>query len=146
MENASKALLIAGGVLIALIIITMFLMMFNGISNIQKQQEEQTKVEQIVAFNAEFEAYNKKVMYGTDVITLINKVAENNKKYSMSNDYKITVTLNGTVVDSADRLIADGEEKTVFTCVKTEYNALGRICKFEIIKKQNNVEARFHPC
>lgn len=136
MENASKALLIAGGVLIALIILTMFIVMYNNMANIQKEQEEQTRIEQIAAFNAEFEAYNKKVMYGTDVITLINKVAENNKKYNSNNDYKITVILNGTVVDSASRLIEDGEEKTVFTCVKTEYNALGRICKFEIIKKQ----------
>lgn len=135
MENASKALLIAGGVLIALIIITMFLMMFNNISNIQKEQEEQTKIDQIVAFNAEFEAYNKKVMYGTDVITLINKVAENNKKYSMSNDYKITITLDGGVVNSSSHLIGTDAERTIFTCTKTQYNALGRICKIEIETK-----------
>ena len=135
MENASKALIIAGGVLIALIIISMFIAMFNNISNIQKEQEDQIKVEQITAFNAEFEAYNKKVMYGADVITLINKVAENNRKYSMNNDYKITVNLDGTDVDSASHLIEEGKEKTVFTCVKTEYNNTGRICKIEIKTK-----------
>ena len=133
MENASKALLIAGGVLITLIIITMFIMMFNNISNIQKEQEEQTKLEQIVDFNAEFEAYNKKVMYGTDVITLINKVVENNKKHD---DYKITVTLDGVVVNSSSHLIGTDAERTIFTCTETEYNTLGRICKIEIIKKQ----------
>ena len=135
MENASKALMIAGGVLIAVIIITMFIMMFNNISNIQKEQEEQTKIEQILAFNSEFEAYDKNVMYGTDVITLINKVAENNKKYSTNNDYKIIVTLDGAVVTSSSHLIGTDAEKTIFTCTNMEYNTSGRICKIEIETK-----------
>ena len=136
MENASKALLIAGGVLIALIILSMFLVMFNNISNIQKEQEEQTKLEQIEAFNLEYEAYNKKIMYGTDVITLINKVAENNKKYSMSNDYKITVILDGVEVSNSSHLVGTDAEKYIYTCTGTEYNGLGRICKIKINLKK----------
>lgn len=132
MENASKALLIAGGVLIALIIITMFIMMFSRISNIQKEQEEQTKIEQLTAFNEEFEAYNKKVMYGVDVITLINKVAENNKKYSANTDYQITIILNGVQMTSSSSLIGD-KEKYLFKCTKISYNDLGRVSKIEIV-------------
>lgn len=135
MENASKALLIAGGVLIALIILSLFIMMFNNMSNIQKEQEEQLKIEQITAFNSEFEAYSKKVMYGTDVITLINKVAENNKKYATSDDYKIIVILNGVVVTSSSHLIGTDAERTIFTCTNMEYNSLGRLCKIEIVTK-----------
>ena len=41
MENAAKALLIAGGILIAIIILSMFLMMYNRMTSIQKAQEEQ---------------------------------------------------------------------------------------------------------
>lgn len=85
MENASKALMIAGGVLIALIIITMFILMFSRLSNIQEEQEEQTKIEQIVAFNEQFEAYNKKVLYGTDVITVMNKAIQNNINMNATN-------------------------------------------------------------
>lgn len=136
MENASKALLIAGGILIAIIVLTMFIMMFNRISNIQKEQEEQIRIEQVVAFNNEFEAYNKKVMYGTDVITLINKVAENNKKYSMNNDYKITVVLEGETIYNSNDLIGTEKEKYIYTCIGTEYNELGRICKIKIKLKQ----------
>ena len=135
MENASKALLIAGGVLIALIIIALFLAMFNNMSNIQKEQEEQTKMEQLAAFNSEFEAYNKKVMYGTDVITLINKVAENNKKYNSNNDYKITVILNDVVVTASTHLIGTDAERTIYTCTNIEYNDLGRVSKIEIKTK-----------
>ena len=106
MENASKALLIAGGVLIALIILAMLLAMFNSISNIQKEQEEQTKIEQIAAFNSDFEAYTKKVMYGTDVITVMNKDIQNNlntdskvleDRYYININLKIKNTIQTTV-------------------------------------------------
>lgn len=85
MENASKALMIAGGVLIALIIITMFILMSNRLSNLQEEQEQQIQTEQIAAFNAEFEAYNKKVLYGTDVITAMNKAIQNNINMNATN-------------------------------------------------------------
>lgn len=134
MENASKALLIAGGVLIALIIITMFIMMFSRLSNITKEQEEQTKIEQLVAFNAGFEAYNKKVMYGVDVITLINKVAENNKKYSNNSDYQIDVILDGAKITESSSLIGE-KENYIYTCEKMEYNSQGRVCKITIKTK-----------
>lgn len=136
MENASKALLIAGGVLIALVIISMFILMFSRISNIQEEQEKKTQMEQLTAFNEEYEAYNKKVMYGTDVITLINKTAENNKKYSENADYKIVVTLDGKPITTSKDLIGTDMEKTIFKCSGTKYNNLGRICEINIVTKR----------
>ena len=134
MENASKALLIAGGVLIALIIITMFILMFSRLSNIQKDQEEQIKTEQLAAFNAEFEAYNKKAMYGVDVITLINKVAENNKNYSRNADYQIAVILDGVIITDSSSLIGE-KENYIYICEKMEYSSQGRVCKITIKTK-----------
>lgn len=136
MENASKALLIAGGVLIALVIISMFIMMFSRMSNMQEEQEKKTQIEQLAAFNAEYEAYNKKVMYGVDVITLINKTAENNKKYFENADYKIVVTLDGKTITSSKELIGTDMEKTIFKCSGTKYNKLGRICEINIETKK----------
>ena len=135
MENASKALLIAGGILIALIIITMFIMMYNRISSIQKDQEEQTKVEQLSAFNAEYEAFDKKIMYGVDVITLINKATENNKKYSGNTDYQITITVDGVTMTSSDSLVGTDQEKTIYKCEKITYNDLGRVSSISIVTR-----------
>ena len=39
MENASKALLMAGGVLIAIIIISVLMLAFSNITNMKKQSE-----------------------------------------------------------------------------------------------------------
>ena len=135
MENATKALLIAGGVLIAIIIISMFVMMYGRMANIEKEQQEKIELEQLTAFNAEFEAFNRKVMYGTDVITLINKVTENNKKYAENNDYQIIITVNGTVMTNSSSLVGTDQEQSIFKCTKVEYNELGRICKMEINSK-----------
>lgn len=135
MENASKALMIAGGVLIAIIILAMFLMMFNRIASIEEEQEQKNKMEQLAAFNSEFEAFNKKVMYGTDVITLINKVAENNRKYSNNQTYKIIIKLNDVEVTSSSHLIGTDEEQKVFECIGLTYNTAGRVCQIEIKTK-----------
>ena len=132
MENASKALLIAGGVLIALIIITMFLLMSNRLSNIQKEQQEMEKTKQLAAFNAEYEAFDRKVMYGVDVITLINKVAENNKKYAGNTYYQIIITLNNIQITNSNSLIGTNE-KYLYKCTKITYNDLGRVSKIEIV-------------
>lgn len=133
MENASKALMIAGGVLIALIIITMFLLMFNGISNIEKEQAEQTKTAQLSAFNAEYEAYNKRIMYGVDVITLINKIAENNKKHFGSEDYQITITVNNIEMTDSSTIAGSEQEKYLYKCNKISYNQAGRVSRIEIV-------------
>lgn len=136
MENAAKALLIAGGVLIAIIIITMFIIMYTRVADIQHKQEEQKELEQLTAFNAEYEAYNKKIMYVTDVITLINKVAENNKKYAGNSQYLIEITVNGTVKTNSTDLIGNVEEKKTFKCEKIEYNDLGRVCSIKIVSRE----------
>ena len=67
MENASKALLMAGGILIAILVIGLVVYMFNTSSNLKKTSEDTELVEQIAAFNKEYEAYNKKLMRHTRI-------------------------------------------------------------------------------
>ena len=65
MENASKALLMAAGVLIALIIIGALLLMFNNLSNYQETNTQNTRESQIVEFNKQFETCNRKDVRGS---------------------------------------------------------------------------------
>ena len=55
MENASKALIMAGGVLIALLIIGSLLLMFNNLSSYQDTNIKETRTAQIIEFNNQFE-------------------------------------------------------------------------------------------
>ena len=62
MENASKALLMAGGILITLIIISAFVLMFNQIGDYEKAQSSNEKELQLAKFNLDFERDRKSVV------------------------------------------------------------------------------------
>lgn len=81
MENASKALYIAGSLLIALLVISLLVYTFNNLGGVEEQKDEIAYEESITAFNREYEAFNKRIMYGVDVISCINKAVSNNEKY-----------------------------------------------------------------
>lgn len=81
MENSSKALYIAGSVLAALIVISFLIYSFNNIGKLQKVQDDIEYEEEISKFNMEYEAFDKRIMYGVDVISCINKAVSNNEKY-----------------------------------------------------------------
>ena len=105
MENASKALLMAGGILIALLVISALVLMFNQIGAYGKSQEEMKKNSQIVEFNKDFERYlDDKGIDGTDIISLMNKVINYNnkaKKGGVENsiDYSIKMTITISNLD-----------------------------------------------
>ena len=81
MENASKALLIAGGILIGIITISIFYFSFGNVSSLVGETQENTQQKELLAFNSSFEAYNKKAMYGADIISVLNKAIDNNVTY-----------------------------------------------------------------
>ena len=85
MENASKALLIAGGILLAMLVAAMLVLLNNNIQTLRTAQSDKTFHEQLVAFNMQYEAYNKKIMYGTDVISVVNKAIDNNNFMNLQN-------------------------------------------------------------
>ena len=81
MENASKALEMAAGVMLGVLILTLIAYFFTSISSWPEEQEDEKKAEQIAKFNLEYEVYDKKGMYGSDVISCLTKAENNNKKY-----------------------------------------------------------------
>lgn len=81
MENASKALIMAGGVLIAIIIIALLYSFITTLSAKAEEEDLLLLAEQTETFNREYEAFEKKLLRGTDLITVMNKAAANNEKY-----------------------------------------------------------------
>lgn len=82
MENASKALIMAGSVLIALVIIGALVLMFNSLSNYQETDTQSTREQQVVDFNNQYETYNRKDVRGSDLYSLFNKVIDYNRRKS----------------------------------------------------------------
>lgn len=91
MENAAKALIMAGGIFLAIALITFGVYTYTTLNKLANAQDEQTEQQQLVDFNKSYEAYNRSIMYGTDLITVINKANDNNALYD-DNTYKITIT------------------------------------------------------
>ena len=116
MENASKALLIAGGVLIAILIVSVLVVTLNIVNSNQRTREKALATEQLAEFNQKYEAYNKKALTGTDIITLKNMAK------SEGNAVTVKVT-NGT--EEIDVSI-EKNKTAIFACTKVEYNN-GRI-------------------
>lgn len=96
MENASKALLMAGGVIIAVLIISLFVYMFTSASSMFQTEEDVERIQEIEEYNKQYESYNRKLLRGTDLISLINKAISNNDKYEEDptktlEEYKVTI-------------------------------------------------------
>ena len=88
MENASKALIMAGSVLLALIIIGSLLLMFNSLSSYQETVQETEREAQVVAFNNQFETYLRDDVRGSDIISLMNRIIDYNTRKGDSSDEK----------------------------------------------------------
>lgn len=100
MENASKALIMAGGILIAILVIGALMLMFNQIGSYEKAQTSNVKDSQLAKFNMDFERYtDDNGITGADIISIINKVVDYNQKDGIANsvnyDIKMSVKVSG---------------------------------------------------
>lgn len=82
MENASKALLIAAGVFLAILILSALVVFYNQVSSFYTAEHEATVIEQAKEFNAKFENYHRNNIRGSDLISLMNRVIDYNSTQS----------------------------------------------------------------
>ena len=86
MENASKALIMAGSILIALLTIGALMFMFDNISGVEKQKDQNAEIEATLEFNRQFEAFDTVGLRGTDILTIMNKMVNYNEKVIEDDD------------------------------------------------------------
>lgn len=88
MENASKALIIAGSVLLAVLIITALVYTFSQISSL-KQVEASSEEEKILAqYNKQIESFNRSGLYGSEILSLANLIEDYNERQSELKGYE----------------------------------------------------------
>lgn len=87
MENAAKALEMAAGVLLGVMLMALISYFFSHVGEWPQQDDEIATQEQLAKFNLEYEVYDKKGMYGVDVISCLNKAQSNNEKYAEGNRF-----------------------------------------------------------
>ena len=92
MENASKALLIAGGVLITMIIASFGVYLYGVYHEHAENVIASLNEKEVNEFNAKFLAFENKKLTPNDIISVVNLVRENNT----NRDYKISISWNIT--------------------------------------------------
>ena len=80
MENASLAIRMAGGVLIALLIIGVFISVMVVINNNQQQQQDEEELKQVSLFNESYSSFENRIIDGYKMLSLINKAIDYNKR------------------------------------------------------------------
>ena len=170
MENASHALMIAGSILIAIMIITVGIYVYNTYIQIPQEQQANKEVEQIIQYNQQYESYNRKNLYGSEIISLANKIISNNRKYdelgedtyhmsmevkclkSATGNFSGTMSaerieekanINGKQVDSKLKNDVTEFKRRVFKCTGVEYNTVkGQKNAGNIIQKMKFEEVK----
>lgn len=146
MENASKALIMAGGMLIALIIISILVVLFGNIGDVYYEQGESLTVEQLEEYNRKFAVYNNtKGLYGSELLSLANLADEYNAKLldSVGGDKKNQFYTNNELKIDVDiyQILVDDEIKDEFgNVVKKIFKSNGLKGKYDIkeIKEYND--------
>lgn len=95
MENASKALIIAGAILLSILIISLGIFIFNQASEITKSSNL-SEVE-VLNFNEKFTSFEGTNVRGSEVNSLLNRIVQNNvaNQEDKSKQVKLTQTGQG---------------------------------------------------
>lgn len=115
MDNASKALIIAGGMLIAIMIASLFVYLFTTYGNYADNMYDRIYQRQLTEANNEYTQYegsNENTIY--DVVTVINKAKDNNSSLKLSPGDRgyISVSLLGVAGANSNVQNLDNDEIT----------------------------------
>ena len=153
MENASKALLMAAGVLVGILILSLAVFLFVDFGGKSKTINEQITDNQLVQYNAQYTKYTGRdniTIY--EVVSVINMAIQNNEDYKDYSDfdnlYKVDVTVRGDagyeyppnkeitkLIQHYGDVNGDGELNNYFKVTNLEYHQNGGRIKSITFKK-----------
>lgn len=136
MENASKALIMAGGVLIGILIITLAVYLFIDFGTTSAEINRENDTRQLTQFNTQFSVYlGRTNISGYELISVINLAKENNRQNAntnnynyASNGYRIEIYVDGrSVVDEnlstlEEKYLKNNESNQLYTCSNVVYD------------------------
>ena len=139
MENASKALLISGGILVAILVLTLGVALFAEFSGSGEIYENRQIVAEIRKFNANFTKFEDRDNITAQELVTLNEFV---KQYNEKNGTNVEVKINPKITDNIEFLQKNSVDETgnriLFKCDsdKIEYDEEGkvRLINFEILK------------
>jgi len=114
MENASKALIIGGAILLAVLIVALGMTVYNRVSDVGNSASVDTQKAQ--AFNASFEPYIGPNVRGSNVRLLMEAIAANNRTTDdPSTKIHLTIDSNTDVQDCVEAGTITKNKNTIGT-------------------------------
>ena len=139
MENASKALMIVAGILIAILVISIGIYLFTDYRDMGSAYEQNLSTAEIQKFNVNFTKFEgRQDIKIQEIVTLVNFVQQYREKNEISEKNDITIiienqrfqksTINGKKIikDSIEDLIKVYLDES-FTCVNIKYDNDGKV-------------------
>lgn len=126
MENASKAILIAGGVLLMIMALSFATYIFRSIGESTSEYYEQLEQSDIDQFNQKFTKYEgKNDLTIQDVVSIVNLAKDNNQTEKMPVEVKVilgTNELQNKSENDLNSLLAENADPNIrFICTRIEY-------------------------
>ena len=126
MENASKALLMAAGVLITILIVSLIIFARNKAADFYNSNDAIDDTSDVTKFNLQFTNYERNDVKGVELISLSNKIADYNFRHSNAEGAKndegyqfITLIVNlGTSSNDASDPLAYSGSRQLFTATQ----------------------------
>lgn len=135
MENASKALLIAAGILIVILLIALGMRVFNSTGDATAQVDTQSASTSMQTFNAQFNAYKGRIPSSSlrNLIHLVNASNKANPGHQVSIDTS-SMTGRGTFVSGSGYAHVAGNAIDGTSSYNTtfSYDAAGYINKITV--------------
>lgn len=97
MENASKALIMAGGILLAIMVLSIGALMVNSGGLFSQSYSDRIEQDNINNFNQKILYYARNIN-AQDMVSLINLVKSINDRYDAMDNRDIEVRCDGTIV------------------------------------------------
>lgn len=141
MENASNALMMAGGVLIGILLLSVLVISFNGAADLAKSYDTSIATTSLQAFNNNFEKLTQGEVDIQSIITLTHFVKDYNTKNDLTKNDAIYISVvcdSKKLDEMTDTELIDfmqantfytnsegkqeGAKKQTFECKSIEYN------------------------
>ena len=121
MENASKALIIAGEILIGVLILSLASYIIIQFGSFSKNMNDQISATEIRSFNVKFTSFSERCNISMqEIATIANFAKQSNNKYNagQGDPYYVDVRINGISVldDSINQFLENNKNTKYYSC------------------------------
>ena len=121
MENASKALIIAGEILIGILVLSLAAYIITQFGSFSRNLNDQISETEIATFNVNFTNYSERTNISMqEIAAIINYAKRNNSEYEAErgDDYYVDVMIDGTSIIDTDinDFLSQNKNTTYYSC------------------------------